>query len=460
MDRMVRRLGHAAILWLVLCGAAPAEVSDEHATEAIVPPPEASEGEDYEIAAADSLDDDTVEVGIGATGRHGLALRRTRRIRFRGEGLNGAMREGTGDPLAGGTLAGRVARGTLEAGRIAPSWGRGVMLGAPAEPWDARAADRGAGAGRAAEGVRFAHGEDGGFETLAGTFERRRLGGARLFRGPWQAATMTDARHRAQSSLAFGGARDEVEFAIDQRGRWRIDGLRTRAAAGGEIEAHARAGSPGFRSLAEPRRSGPSLSATVRFISSGDSPAVRAIVSWWRFRPGLAGARAALLMSTDLRSGAAVIGLEEQHGPRRASGSLKPRGMRQGLWGEWTARAPGLTASFRHEVWGGQRLRAAVRRASGVRIEAHAPGAVRVRVAHTAFQVGFGESLYLREAYSDRLVLRALTGRGTRTRVECRIPAAGGRLTLSAQLTRAHARPGRLVWTFDWARAARTRRGK
>jgi hypothetical protein len=332
------------------------------------------------------------------------------------------------------------------------------VLGAPAEPWDARAADRGTGTGRAGEGLRFSSGDQAGIETLAGTFQRRRIGGARLWRGPWHAGAMSDARRRTQGSFGFGGGGDELELAVDQRGRWRVDALRARAAAGGRLELHARAGAPAFRSLAEPQRSGPAQALTLRYAA--DAPlGVRALGSWWRFRPGRAGARAALQVSGDLPSGSAVLALEEQHGPRRATGSLRAdHGVRQGAWAEWNAQAAGLAVSMRHEVWGGQRLRAAVRRASGVRIETEAPGGVRVRVAHTAYRVGFGENLYLREAHSDRLVLRALSGRGTRTALECRFPAAGGRLTVSAQLTRTRAGPDRVVWALDWARTARTRR--
>jgi hypothetical protein len=157
-------------------------------------------------------------------------------------------------------------------------------------------------------------------------------------------------------------------------------------------------------------------------------------------------------------AGRAVIAFEEQHGPRRLTALRRVRGVRQGAWGEWTAGTGVVTASLRHEVWGGQRFRAAVRRVSGVRLEIRGPGPARIRVAQTAFRVGFGESLYLREAYSDRLVLRALTGYGERTSIECRFPIAGGRLTLGMQLTRRRGSEPRMVWTFDWVRRARVGR--
>jgi hypothetical protein len=461
--RPLRPARVAFVVALIVLAPPPSARAQEEApldpVGATEPPPEAAEGEDYAIALADSLDEDSVEIGVGASGRPGFAPRRTRRIRFRGEGLNAAVREGAGDPLAGGAIEGGFARGTLRAGRLAPRWGRGIVLGAPADPWDARTADRGVGGGRAGDGVQFRRGERSGFETLAGTFERRRISGAHLFHGPFSVSGIADGRRRGQTSLGFGAGRDEIEVALDDRGRWRADALRARDAAGGTIEAQARFGSTAFRSLAEPLRSGPAQAITLRFTGSPGTHALGAIGSWWRFRPGRAGARAALLYAGDLPSGRAVLAFEEQHGPRREG--LAPRatrGVRQGVWGEWTSRQGAITASLRHEVWGGQRLRDAVRRVSGVRVEIAGPGSARIRVAQTAFRVGFGESLYLREAYSDRLVLRALSGNGQRTHIECRVPAAGGRLTVSMQLTRTRGDPARMVWSLDWARIARTRR--
>jgi len=454
-----RRIPHgacAAALAVALVAMPPLALRAE---EIVEPPPEAESGADYAIEAADSLADETIEVGLGATGRPGGGPRRTRRIRFRGEGLNATMREGAGDPLAGGVIEGRVAHGTVRAGRLAPRWGRGLVFGATAEPWDSRAADRGGSAGRAGDGVVFRRGDRHGIETMAGTFERRRIGGLGWYAGPWHVGGVAASRRRAQSSLAFAGARDELEIALDQAGRWRIEALRAHAFGGGRIEAQARAGVTTFRSLAEPKRSGPAQSMTVRYVQGDDARRVQVLGSWWRFRPGAFGARAALQLSGDVPAGRAVLGVEEQQGPRRlTSAALRARDLRQGVWGEWTAGDPDLTLTLRQEVWGGQRLRDAIRRVSGVRVEVAGPGSARLRVAHTVFRTAFGENLYLRETYSDRLVLRALSGSGTRTFMSCAVPAGGGRMTVSMQLTRTRAGPLRMVWTFDWARHARAKR--
>jgi hypothetical protein len=68
-----------------------------------------------------------------------------------------------------------------------------------------------------------------------------------------------------------------------------------------------------------------------------------------------------------------------------------------------------------------------------------------------------GESLYLREAESDRVVLRALTGEGVRTLIEARSPFAGGRVRAALHLTSASERRARAQWTLDWTRRARIR---
>jgi hypothetical protein len=71
------------------------------------------------------------------------------------------------------------------------------------------------------------------------------------------------------------------------------------------------------------------------------------------------------------------------------------------------------------------------------------------------YRVGSGESLYLPELDPDRLVLRALSGEGERTRLEARVPAGGGRAAATLELARPSGRPGELRWAFEWARRAR-----
>jgi hypothetical protein len=54
-------------------------------------------------------------------------------------------------------------------------------------------------------------------------------------------------------------------------------------------------------------------------------------------------------------------------------------------------------------------------------------------------------------------VLRALTGDGERTRVECDVPVAHGEVRAAFELNLAEGRPTRAQWTVDWIRRARTR---
>jgi hypothetical protein len=156
--------------------------------------------------------------------------------------------------------------------------------------------------------------------------------------------------------------------------------------------------------------------------------------------------------------GHVAIGFEAQHGVRRWSGGRIPRRRppRQGAWVEWSARWERLTLGLRQELWGERGFATAVRRVSGMRAELEGPARLRLRVAHTVFRTAFGENLYVQEIYSDRLVLRALSGHGQRTRVALRLPAAGGTLDASIDLTQTRAGPPRAIWTLDWSRRART----
>ena len=69
-----------------------------------------------------------------------------------------------------------------------------------------------------------------------------------------------------------------------------------------------------------------------------------------------------------------------------------------------------------------------------------------------------GESLYLPEAETDRLILRAVSGEGERTRLEARAPFAGGRVRAALHLSAAPDRKTRADWTLDWTRRARLRK--
>jgi hypothetical protein len=154
------------------------------------------------------------------------------------------------------------------------------------------------------------------------------------------------------------------------------------------------------------------------------------------------------------------LGLEEQQGARRAptSAGTAPPGLRRGLWGEWRGGRPGFLVALRHEAWGKDRLaRHAVRVVSGARVEARGPFGASLGVAHTVYHARRGESLYLAEAGADRLILRALTGDGERTRLEFRAPLGGGGLRAALDLATGGGKRPRPRWTLDWSRRARAR---
>src|SRR5262245_28809147 len=134
-----RRHVSLVLACLACVAAARAAVAQE-----VEPPPEAGEG-DYTFERADSLGDAEVEVAFGAASRGGSELRRSQRVSFRGGGARGTLRDGD-EALSGGRVETPLAGGTLAAGRLAPRWGRGLVLGGAGVPWVFTAEDRGAGA--------------------------------------------------------------------------------------------------------------------------------------------------------------------------------------------------------------------------------------------------------------------------------------------------------------------------
>ena len=173
--------------------------------------------------------------------------------------------------------------------------------------------------------------------------------------------------------------------------------------------------------------------------------------AWRSRRSGASGGRSEASLAA---------GFEERHGAPRENGRVP--GFRQGAWGEWRGGGAGLTLALRHEVLGAQRLgRAAVRTVTAVRLEVEGPAGTGLRITHCAYRVRSGESLYLIETASDRVVLRAVSGTGRRTRVELRAPGAGGRINAALEIPGvAGARndaASRPRWTLDWTRRARSR---
>ena len=435
------------------------------------PPPEAPEGTDYVIEPADTLAEGDVELGVGAASRAGGAPARRRRVRFSGDDLSGAVREGSGDPLAGGSIDGRGGLGAFTAGRLAPRWGRGLLMGAAGDPWRRDALDRGSNAafrGRAGEGVMLRRGAGNGFDLLVGCFSRRRLAGARVRRGSLSLGSLVDGRNELQSSLALTRGAGDGELAWDRAGRWRAEALLERPLRPAEAwtsSVRVRAGAGGFTSLAESGRPGPARAMAVGLEGPLRGCRIRPVAALWRYRAGIAGARAGLAVERPLaHHGALALGFEEQRGARRdrgdpAAAGTRAEGLRQGWWGEWWSGAGEMGLGVRHESWGERPwARGVVRSVTSARLEARGPGGIRLGIAHSVYKVRRGESLYLPEAESDRLILRAVSGEGERTRIEARSPFAGGRVRAALHLNTVPDRRARPDWTLDWTRRARLRK--
>jgi hypothetical protein len=295
-------------------------------------------------------------------------------------------------------------------------------------------------------------------ETLAGRFARRELAGVRLGAGGVALGLLAGGGRRRQASLALGRGATTGEVALDGAGPWRAEGGTVRRGGGWRLGVHARGGHDAFRSLAEPKRSGPSRAATATLAHRRGSFRIDALASVWRFAPGTAGTRGALeLESGSAHHGAVALGFEEQRGTRRAPGSTSPSraGFRHGLWGEWRGGAAGVALALRHEVWGEGRLaRRAVRTISAARAEVAAPFGIRLAFTQTAWRARRGENLYLADRESGRWVLRALSGSGERSRLELGAPSGGGTLRATLHLTHGATREA-ARWTVEWTRRAR-----
>lgn len=425
----------------------------------LTPPPEAGEG-DYEAERADTLAEGAYETSWSANGTARSAPRRAQRLRFRGGGTSGSLREGD-DALAGGRLEAPLARGTLRVGRLAPRWGRGLVFGAPAEVWSDVAPGRGgtpALRGRTGEGAAWDAGER--VTLLTGRFARRAIHGARAGLGPLALAGAA-GRPGRQASAGLGFAGSAHELAVDGRGGWRAESAWFAGEGPLGLRLLARAGTPGYRSLAEPKRTGPSRALAASARAGGARRDARLLLAAWRFAPGAAGARLSAEARQSLARGAELFaGFEEQRGTRRdpafAASAPGPAGMRQGLWCEWRVGDARGRLALRHEWWGARAFaREAVRRVSIASVEAALPGGAVLAVTHAAWLARRGERAWLLETAEDRLVLRALTGAGTRTRAELAVPAAGGRATLGIAIAEPGGRAAAPRWTAEWTRRAR-----
>ena len=452
----MRRVFAVVLAWVACIASARAARAQQ-----IEPPPEAGEG-DYTFERADSLDDAEVEVAIGAASRGGSELKRSQRVSFRGGGARGTLRDGD-EALSGGRVEAPLAGGTLAAGRLAPRWGRGLALGGAGAPWVFSAEDRGAGApyrGRSGTGLAY---ETRGASLFGGRFAARDVLGAHAASGALGAGLLA-AGHAAQASLSLDSEQRSLELVFDAGGRWRSEAALAGAIGETRVAMRARGGLATFRPLAEPARAGASQALAASATRALRATEVSAFGALWSWRAGQAGARAALEVDARLgQHGSFACGVEDQHGPRREpSPRARPSGTRQGWWCEWRGGSPGARLALRHELWGARPLaRDAVRRAVVARADWAAPFGGRLALQHAVWRVRSGESLYLPEAWSDRLVLRASSGTGSRTRCDLRLPLATGTARLGLSLATggsAGSRARQPAWSVEWSRRSRLAR--
>ena len=460
----------ARVAAAMLCGALAVCAARADTPE---PPPEAGEG-DYTLESADSLADDELELAVSAASDGRSGVRRSQRVTFRGGGTRGTLRDGD-DALAGGRVEAPLAGGSLAAGRLAPRWGRGLVLGGAAEPWARTADDRGEQArfrGRTGDGLSYRASH---VSLVAGRFARRRLVGARTGAGTWSLGGLT-VGGEAQGSLALEPREGALELALGSHGRWRAEGVLNGEAGGTRLSLRVRGGRTAFRPLAEPARAGPPRALAASAVHEFDFGRLRegaggrqgsgaarshdrtrlrrargaeplrasAFGALWQWGGGRTGARAALEVAAPMGDHAAfACGIEEQHGARREpTPHTRAAGTRQGLWCEWRGGSPGARLTLRHELWG---------------VRAFAVHGSRVVVTHAVWLVRRGEQLYLPEPEADRLVLRSLSGAGQRTRAEFVLPIATGDIRLGVALTTGGTRavPVAPAWTVQWSRRSR-----
>jgi hypothetical protein len=421
---------------------------------------DAADDADVTFERADTARAAGVELEVGLSGTDRSAPRRDRTLRFRGEDLDGTIREGADDPLSGAEMGGTGGVAAWRMSRVAPQWGRGWLVGAPLAPWSVGPEDAAAGlrSGPRGDAAQISVGDALRLDGLVGGFARRNVAALRAAAAGASVALAATRGGLQGAGLGLETEIVEAELSADRARRWRAEAALARARPDGRLTLMARAGSSDFRAFLAPTRSGPGQALAAGWDAPETRVTPRARAALWRFAPGFDGARGALEVDLALAQHASLtFGCEEQRGTRRER--TASRGMRQGWWGEWRGGGDPVRLELRLETWG-QRAwaRGTVRAVSGAAIEWRTPFDGSLRAAHRVFRSGSGEGLRLPEFDADRLVLRALSGAGERTDVEMILPGPAGRLRAGLSLTAAGRRPPRTQWTIHWARRARVGR--
>jgi len=424
------------------------------------PPLGADPNADYVAEPSDSAQAGSVEYAYALSGTNGSSLSRRQSFAFEGDSVELAVREGDDEPYGGGGLQARGGTREFRAGRVAPRWGLGLVLGTPREPWSGL--DEGARApweprARSGDGA-LCRWRTSGVEAMCAQFGHRTLAGVGMRRGIARVGLVGGPQVAPRASLGTEADDGSAEFALDPTGAWRSEAV---VRHGNELAPwllRVRAGHRVWRPLADPKRIEPArlLSVTHPWrVACLDS---RLSLAAWGWARDTAGARAALETEWPLGDGGRVrAGFEEQHGTWRLRTAARHRGLRQGVWLEWRGGPPTLALVVRHEVWGESPFaRDLVRSALGAGAEARLPRGASLTVSHTVYRARSGETLYLAERDADRWVLRALSGAGQRSRLTLRVPFSGGEAQseLVLQPVRGVPRPR---WSLRWSRRVRLR---
>ena len=434
--------------------------------EELEPPSDEPEGVDVLAATDDSLPDGEVELGVGADGT-GSGSHRRRRVRFNDPSLRGDWRSGDDDPLSGGAIEASTHAGVFSVGRVSPRWGRGLVMGRADDPWHAALAGRDAWSvpelapprTRTVDGAGFRRAGRVTLDGFAGRLARERIGALHVAFGVMSLGMVQRVHGRAIGSMAVAGTGQAIELAATADGQWRAEAIESGGGATLAWRARARAGSVGFRPPGPATGPGPPHAMALELAGSLGRWRAHALGALWRWHPGLAGARGALDVGREMPHHASFsLGVEEQHGARRST-TASERALRQGAWGEVRLGDGPVRIGVRDEVWGSQPFaRTAVRSVSAVWMSLVTRGNLSLTLARSEYRVSRGESLYLPEAGSERLWLRAVSGAGAHTRIEGELPLLGGRVRATLARIESTGRTVRPHWSVDWTRRARTRR--
>jgi hypothetical protein len=438
--------------------------ADDSSFRSPEPPVDVTPGTDYVEDREARLPPGEIETSWGYAGRGTSSIRRRQRVRVSEDGLEAGLREGRADALPGAMARARLGASRVSVGVAPRGWGQSLIVGTPSEPWlegGLDATSRRAGV-RSRDGAEYERGSDTRLRVVALHGAGGSFAGASLERNGAGAGVLVlreSASRTLQPVASLWLAREPAatEIAFDGGGRWRLQTAWRAVESASHVALGARIGQTGFRS-AVATRSGPATAVSAALERRLGAVSCSGLGALWRFRGARGGARGVLELRAFLpQHETFAVGAEERHGVRvdseRESQVAPP--FRQRVWAGWTAGAPPLVMSLKHELWGSRGGLHAIRRGvTSAGVTASTPRGLRFALTHTLYRTEAGDTQYVGEQEDDRAVLRALSGAGRRTRFETGIPAVGGEIRAALIITAA-ARPAAPAWTIDWTRRAR-----